>query len=297
MPRRSNMFQRVVHSLVKQLAPQGAVARSSVELLERESGARREVDTLIEIGAGVTMVRIAIECREHGRRADVGWIDELIGKYSRLPIDRVVAVSASGFSRAAQAKAQSHNIDLLSPKEVSSIDWPARFPKPNKRILGVGWISYHPKVLFVVDGRGHWARLRSTDSVRSGEDVCDGQTFAAEVLQKVQARIKAEVDGACKDAVSAATDTGSSDVVCEIQQDDTVLLRRGKEHQVKKMILVVELRVSEFHHTRYAEYADALVGRVTFAGYDIASVQAVGRTEAALVFEVPPHLRTRSEAS
>jgi len=128
MPKRSTTFQRIVMHIAKQLAPQGAVVRESVELPEHNiAGVLREIDTVIEISAGITCLRVAIECRERGRRASVQWIDELIGKYSLLPVDRILAVSRAGYSRAAELKAKLHNIELLNMRSVATSDWSTKF--------------------------------------------------------------------------------------------------------------------------------------------------------------------------
>jgi hypothetical protein len=54
-------------------------------------------------------------------------VDELIGKYALLPIDRVLAVSSAGFSAAAKGKAAEHNIELLSPQDITNTDWQSKF--------------------------------------------------------------------------------------------------------------------------------------------------------------------------
>jgi len=137
MPKRSNQFQRVVTYVAEKLAPIGATVRESVELPERGlDGVVREVDTLIEVQAGITLVRVAIECRDRTRKDVVSWVDELIGKYKNLSVDRVVAVSNSGFSEAAKAKAALNGIELLTPEEVEGVDWPGRFQK-----IGVGTVA------------------------------------------------------------------------------------------------------------------------------------------------------------
>ena len=86
MPKRSNQFQKIVTYIAEQLAPLGATVRESVELPESGvSEVLREVDTLIEMDAGLTRVRIAVESRERSRKDDIQWVDDLIGKYALLP--------------------------------------------------------------------------------------------------------------------------------------------------------------------------------------------------------------------
>jgi hypothetical protein len=136
MPKRSNQFQKIVTYISEQLAPLGATVKESVELPEKGlSGVVREVDTLIEVGAGLTRVRIAVESRDRKRKDDVEWIDCLIGKYALLPVDRVLAVSNTGFSASAKRKAEVHNIEVLSPQELVSTDWPSKFQKIGMALL------------------------------------------------------------------------------------------------------------------------------------------------------------------
>jgi hypothetical protein len=130
MPKRSNQFQKIVTYIAEQLAPLGATVKESVELTEKGiSGVVREVDILIEVGGGLTRVQIAVESRDRGRKDDIQWVDHLIGKYALLPIDRVLAISRTGFSGAAKLKAELHGIELVSPEEIASADWPSRFQK------------------------------------------------------------------------------------------------------------------------------------------------------------------------
>lgn len=139
MPPRSNPFQHLVFHIAQQLAPLGAVVRESVELLEQgSSGIKREIDTLIEIDAGLVRVAVAIEARDRSRKDDIEWIDQLIGKYKSLPVDRVIAISHAGFSASAVEKAALHRIEVLSPEKVRDTNWPEKFQR-----LGVASITSH----------------------------------------------------------------------------------------------------------------------------------------------------------
>jgi hypothetical protein len=138
MPKRSTPFQKIITYIATKLAPAGATVRESVELRERGVQRPREIDTVIEANAGLTKFCVAVEARERSRKDDIEWIDGLIGKYAGASVDRVVAVSRSGFSEGARQKAASHNIELLSPKQLQGTDWPAGFKR-----LGFGEISAH----------------------------------------------------------------------------------------------------------------------------------------------------------
>lgn len=131
MPKRSNQFQQLITYITGQLAPLDATVAESVELLEQGVArpVRREVDVLIELHAGLSLVRVAVECRDRDRLDDVQWIDGLLGKYANLPVDQVIAISSSGFSEAARVKAELNNIRLMSLEEASGADWPVQFAR------------------------------------------------------------------------------------------------------------------------------------------------------------------------
>jgi len=123
MPGRSNDFQRFV-ALIEGLArSREAVVTESAELTEAPGGTRREVDVLIEDTVNGYPVKIAIECRDHERPQEIQWIDALIGKYSALHVNQVIAVSSSGFSHSAYEKAAASGILALTVTEALTDDW------------------------------------------------------------------------------------------------------------------------------------------------------------------------------
>ncbi len=114
MPKRSNDFQRLIVAIERQLAPLGAVVTESKLIKEKSSDTEREIDIAIESALGQHSVLIAIECRDRKRPADLEWIDGLIGKYRDLPVEKVVAVSRSGFTKSAVKKAKEVNISTVT---------------------------------------------------------------------------------------------------------------------------------------------------------------------------------------
>jgi hypothetical protein len=80
MPQRSNEFQRLVSLLEQQLAPAGATVEESALLVDAHNGTEREVDVLITLPVPPRVPRIGIECRDHRRRADLPWIEQLKSK-------------------------------------------------------------------------------------------------------------------------------------------------------------------------------------------------------------------------
>jgi len=129
MPKRTNDFQQLIHFIYSQIVPEGATVTESVLLKEQNSPAKREVDILIEYEIAGTKLRIAVECRDRSRKDDIEWIDGLIGKYQDLGVDKVIAVSNSGFSADAIKKASAKKIDTRSLEQALNTDWTKEFIK------------------------------------------------------------------------------------------------------------------------------------------------------------------------
>ncbi|HEX6904448.1 MAG TPA: hypothetical protein VF789_32370 [Thermoanaerobaculia bacterium] len=89
----------------------------------------REVDILVESEIAGVPFRMAVECRGRGRKDDIGWVDCLVGKYAHLPVDKVVAVSKSGLTRAAVEKAQFHGIEIRTLQAALDADWQKEYVK------------------------------------------------------------------------------------------------------------------------------------------------------------------------
>lgn len=136
MPKRTNDFQRLILAIYEQMAPLGATVEESAELLERGSSTTREVDILITHQIAGVRIRMAVECRGRKDKDDIEWIDGLIGKYRDLDIDKVIAVSKSGFTAAAQEKASVNRIEIRKLETAEETDWPAEFMR-----LGMAGIS------------------------------------------------------------------------------------------------------------------------------------------------------------
>jgi hypothetical protein len=187
MAKRSNLFQRIVHALYEALKPPGGTVTESAQVFEATSGVSREVDILAETCAYGTPLRIAVEVRRRAKTDNVQWIDALVGKYRDLDLDKVIAVSASGFSEAARRKADSARIQLLSATEAATHDWPAEFHR-----LGMAMLTRqdHVDVSIRTELRGHHdlgreSRLTTAD----GTDVGSLNEFIEFVADQHRARL------------------------------------------------------------------------------------------------------------
>jgi hypothetical protein len=118
MPKRTNTFQAVVLAIKQHLAGE-AIVTESEELPDLISGEKREVDICIKVQIAGHPVIISLECRDHKRPQAVGWVEEMQSKHSRLPTDRLVLVSKSGFTPKALAKAESFGIETAVPEDLT----------------------------------------------------------------------------------------------------------------------------------------------------------------------------------
>lgn len=160
MPKRSNEFQSLVAFIYEKISPAGGKVIESGMVLDKDAGVEREVDILIEQVIAGHSVKIAIECRPRGRKDSVEWIDCIIGKAKSLDVDKVVAISKSGFSEAAERKAKANNIDTISLKQAAEIDW-SQYPiKP-----GIALMSGEH---FVLKGVFYWQEGEFRDFLELG---------------------------------------------------------------------------------------------------------------------------------
>lgn len=135
MPKRSNDFQKLVTFIYERISPEGGLVTESGMVLDKEAGVYREVDILLENKIAGHNIKIAVECRDRSRKDSVEWIDGIIGKTKSLDVDKVVAVSSSGFSKTAALKAKANNIDLVTYKEASEINWEKYILKPGLALV------------------------------------------------------------------------------------------------------------------------------------------------------------------
>jgi hypothetical protein len=112
-------FEQLVARIEADSAPLGLKMTSPDRIRCRTTGRLREVDASIRSQVGTTNILVTIECRKRGRRQDVTWIEQLVTKKLAIGADRTIAVSASGFSPAAEATARHHGIDLRRLSDVS----------------------------------------------------------------------------------------------------------------------------------------------------------------------------------
>ncbi len=122
MPKRTNAFQDLVAIIHSKLGPDWSV-NESVFLCDGITGENREVDVVAKTNVGGYDIYLSIECRDHGRPADVTWIESMSKKHEGLATSKLVLWSRSGFSKSAIIKATALKIDTVSQVTVGKIEW------------------------------------------------------------------------------------------------------------------------------------------------------------------------------
>jgi len=112
----SEKFERQIERIHQLLENDGAQVTWNDRIPDPDNPSQvRQIDITIRRGNAITLV----ECRIHKERQDVKWIEELIGRRQSLRAHAVIAVSASGFTTGAIAKAESFGIILRSMGSLS----------------------------------------------------------------------------------------------------------------------------------------------------------------------------------
>lgn len=98
----------------------GVQVESPAHLKDRDTDQFREVDVAIRFKHGTHEVLIVMECRDRAAPSDVTWIEQIRTKCSSVGADRIVAVSASGFTKPALQKAKRYRIETRSIEQVAT---------------------------------------------------------------------------------------------------------------------------------------------------------------------------------
>jgi hypothetical protein len=131
MPKRSNDFQRLIY-LVRLNLSDGAKVSESKMMRDRLTKRFREVDVVVEGKVGSQRVFVSIECRDHKRIADVGWVDAMKAKHDRLDTNVLLLASRSGFTPEARDVASKFGIEVFALEDIDDANIPALLgPKGN----------------------------------------------------------------------------------------------------------------------------------------------------------------------
>lgn len=126
MPKRTNEFQQLIALIEASLNGGAATVQESRELVDKITGARREVDVVVSDKDAVHPILVGIECRgglTSSRPVTVEWVEQMWGKHLSLPTDKLVLVAKAGFTRNARTKGQWLGVECVTLEAARSIDW------------------------------------------------------------------------------------------------------------------------------------------------------------------------------
>lgn len=132
MPRRSNYIQKLVYLLERHISGETDVQQSAL-LVDRIIGKKREVDIVIAGSLGPREVLIGVEVT--ASRADITWVEQMIGKHKHLPTDKLVLFAQGGFSKDAEEEAASEGVETVTLGVPEEADWPEIVGKLTKVYL------------------------------------------------------------------------------------------------------------------------------------------------------------------
>lgn len=155
-------FERLIARIEADAGPRGLVVKSPDRLRCKLTGRLREVDASIRAQVGTAEMLVTIECRRRSKIQDVTWIEQLATKKSSIGADRTIAVSASGFSAAAQIAASHAGISLRKISDLTVVDI--------NPILGLDLVMFWHKAC-AITGAGIRAYRAGDDTVPEPDDV------------------------------------------------------------------------------------------------------------------------------
>jgi hypothetical protein len=122
MPKRTNEFQKIVYLIKKHSATDGAIVEESCYLYDNAAKIKREVDVCITRIVGENRTIISIECTKLNKKADVPWVDKMLGKHRDLPTDVLILYSHRGFSKSAIRKAAYYDKPIVAMQTLDESD-------------------------------------------------------------------------------------------------------------------------------------------------------------------------------
>jgi len=125
MPTNGKSLEQLVEVLEK-MDMEGAEIKIRDKIFDKVAKENREVDVSVRFLKGSHNFLIIFECRDRSRKNGPDWIEQIVQKTRDLGANKVVAVSASGFTKGAIEKAKHNDVILRTIEEISSekiFDW------------------------------------------------------------------------------------------------------------------------------------------------------------------------------
>lgn len=218
MPPRSNPFQTLIRRLHD--GHPGLIVRESVELVDERTGEGREVDVVVEARVTGYPITISIECTDTADPADVTWVEKMLGKHADLATDKLVLISAGGFTAQALAKARSCNAVALRLDDLGEHSW-ARIIGPEKELILRSLYAKSLVVAHGLEGISGGYTLSGTDKLARDPLRVSAAQLIDTVLSKEKLLLAAlEV---------AASSEGKGCVIELPLKPGVILVRSGKE--------------------------------------------------------------------
>lgn len=129
MPKRTNQFQHLVALIETSLHDGNANVQESKELKDKITAKPREVDIIISVGNSVHDFTIGVECKgglTSPRAATTEWVEQMWGKHTNLPTDKLVLVAKGGFTSNAIKKGEFLGVECLTLEAAKKLDWEAK---------------------------------------------------------------------------------------------------------------------------------------------------------------------------
>jgi hypothetical protein len=124
MPKRTNIFQRLVKLLHDRLDENWEVTESEM-LCNRVTGEDREVDIVLRYKLGMHKIIVSIECTDTKRPVSSTWVEAMAKKHEFLPTSKLILWSASGFFKPAAITAEKLGIEIVSQNDNIDVEWAA----------------------------------------------------------------------------------------------------------------------------------------------------------------------------
>ncbi len=163
MPARSTSFQRLVTAIHACSVGIRKVSESAM-LSDMDTGESREVDVLISSKEAEYEFLISVEVVEWSRKADVPWVEKMIQKHERLPTNKLVLISKSGFTKHALRKARAHGVEPLELEPALNVNWDLA----TKLIGGGGFqlLDINWKCTILPTGSEEWITPKNSDLIQ-----------------------------------------------------------------------------------------------------------------------------------
>jgi hypothetical protein len=123
-------FEKVIHQLHAQLAPEGAIVTHDDKIVGQDSKTERQLDITIRITVTHYRLLIVIECKDEARPVDVGEIGAFASVLRDVKANKGVMISSAGYTEPAIEMARSYGIDTRTYLDTESVDWKSEVAIP-----------------------------------------------------------------------------------------------------------------------------------------------------------------------